>query len=228
MPRLAAHVERFTVTSALGTREVAGVEGIHPAGYLRPPEPGALVVGYVSRPVAHELPLRDFVAYLEEEGLAAALGGLRPRSGGGDRVAETFSRCAKALVAVGGELGAVAETALGCELELVPELSHGAPAAARLLLRGRPLAGARVLLMRLGGDRPDVELRTDDAGRVALPPTGEAVVLHAVHGEPAAGALDNAALPALDWTSHWASLTLRLPAPAAVATPTVAAPSATR
>jgi hypothetical protein len=240
MPRQAAHLERFTVTDAAGTRPVQGVEGVHPAGYLRPPASGALVLSYVSQPVAHEMPLLDFVAYLEEEGIDPARSGLRPPQSGAHRVRETFARCAKAIVAVAGRLGPVAETPLGCELELVPELRGDTPAAIRLLLRGRPLAGAKVLLIPIGGDRPDLELRTDEDGRAALPAVGGAVVLHAVWGEPDGRASADAASTGApthadpseaaqpqtagsrhgepgtgDWRSTWASLTLRLPLSAA-------------
>jgi hypothetical protein len=214
MPRLAEHLESFTVLDALGAREVAGVEGIHPAGYLRPPEPGAMVVAYRSRPVTQELPLHEFLAYLEEEGLA----GPRMPGCGDARVARDIPalRCARPLRAVprrwsrsAAELGPEAEARVGCDLELVPELRDGAVASALLLLHGRGLPEARVLLMPLGGDRPDVELRTDRHGRVELPRTEGEVVLHAVYGKAAP------APPA--WRSYWTSLTLRLPAPPAAA-----------
>ena len=122
-------------------------------------------------------------------------------------------RCAKAIVAVAGRLGPVAETRLGCELELVPELSADRPSKVRLLLRGQPLPDARVLLIPIAGDRPDVELRTDARGSVVLPEIDGAVVLHAVWGEPESPrpGRDASGAPRGDWRSAWASLTIRLP-----------------
>jgi hypothetical protein len=206
MPRSGSHLERFSVTDASGTRPVAGVEGIHPAGYLRPSAPGALVVLYASRPVAHQMTMPAFLAYLEEEGQRLPPEGLRRAASSREPVRESYVRCAKAILAVGGELGPVAERALGCTLELVPELRSGKLAGARLLLRGRPLSGVQVLAMPIASrhshgpaaQRPlapltpppegDRVLRTDQDGRVALPDLDGPIVLHAVYGEPPRGA----------------------------------------
>lgn len=209
VPRNDAWIERFDGVREGGSARVVGVDGADPAGLLRPDASGGLVVVYASRPSYVEVDARAFEAYLAAEGLDATRAS-RSRAGLTDKAGrERFSRCAKALLAVGERSGGVATNPTGLTLELVPEsdpyaLGPGKPLSVRLLYLGRPLAGALVKAMDRGSD--PVLARTDAAGRVTfrLPRRG-AWLVHAVHMVPARG--DARA----DWESFWASLSFEVP-----------------
>src|ERR1700687_6087290 len=75
------------------------------------------------------------------------VGGRRGQSGAPGK--EIYSRCAKSLIAIGGDAGSGHDRVLGLTLELIPEanpytLAAGQELPVRLLYGGQPLAGAKV------------------------------------------------------------------------------------
>lgn len=129
------------------------------------------------------LPATRFNAYLNEEGLTAALARRREAGALGRAGSERYRRVAKALVQVGpaGEggqngVGAV----LGLPLEIVLERSPSQrPRSARLpvhvIYAGKPLQGGLVKLTEIDRATPPLAaLRTDAAGNVlfSMPRTG--------------------------------------------------------
>lgn len=210
MPRDPAHLARFTAVGREVELAVSGVDGGEPAGFLVAPA-GAYVVVYGSQPGELRLEAARFARYLVEEGLEGILLERERRGEVGEPVRERFSRCAKALVRLGGDEGdgAVFARPVGLALELVPEADPTRPAgggelAFRLLHGGEPLAGARVAAVS-GRVPARVTARTDAAGRVSLPIAEPGPwLVTAVHMVPAAA--DSGA----DWESLWASLTFEL------------------
>ncbi len=198
VPRNDARIERFAAIGAGGETPVAGLDGQDPAGVLRPAAAGGLTIVYRSLRSRVELEAAQFQAYLELEGLPA----VRPGP-------EVFSRCAKALLAVGGKGSPAFTKPVGLKLELVPEvdpytLALGAPLPVRVLYDGNPLENVLVVALDQGMPDQPQRVRTDAAGRatIALPRSGSWLIktVHMIEAPPAAGAT---------WESLWASLTFR-------------------
>jgi uncharacterized GH25 family protein len=217
VPRDPSLIKRFVMVGPAGEAPIPGVPNTEPAGFPVFPAPGLYTVVYDSSRYAVALAAAKFEAYLKEEGLEKIVA-LRARQGKSAAAAkEVFSRCAKALVAVGGASSRDPgyDRVLGQRLELVAEknpyaLAGGGELPVRLLYEGKPLAGA--LVMALQRDRPDnlpgkVMARTDARGRVTLkldrPGFWLVKAVNMIPAPPDAGA---------DWESFWASLTLTLPA----------------
>lgn len=201
--------QRFVVTEGGGETAVPGLDGIDPAGLLRLQEPGLAILLYQGLPAASELPAGRFEAYLAEEGLERVLG---VRAARGERDApgrEVYSRCLKALVAVGAE-GSAGDRPLGCPVELVAEtppraFAVGAPLSVRLVHRGEGVPRVLVEALPLDGGSSPPSARTDAEGRVSfrLPRAGSWLVtgVHMVRARPGSGA---------DWQSFWVSLALEI------------------
>ena len=212
VPRNDAWIDRFEAVRDGAASRVVGVDGSDPAGLIRPDTPGRTLVVYTSRPSYVEVEAPKFEAYLQAEGLDAPRAARARTRSGATPGRERFSRCAKALLAVGGASRSGAATApAGLPLELVAEsdpyaLQPGDNLTVRLLYLGRPLAGA--LVKATDRERPGepVAVRTDAVGRASLAlPRAGAWLIHAVHMVPVTG--DARA----DWESFWASLTFELP-----------------
>lgn len=209
-----AHIRRFVAVFSDSVLSLPGTPGRDPAGTVTLPRPGLAVIGYHSHASATELPAARFENYLREEGLDHILA-LRQRRGEAQRPGrEKFSRCAKALMQVGGSGSQGYDRHLGFTLELVPsrnpyDLAPGDTLAVQLLFRGRPLPNAQVTAVPASATRAPVLRRTNADGRVRLP-LGRAGVwlVKSVHMLPAAGD------PAADWESFWATFTFELPFPA--------------
>ncbi len=207
-PRVPQLVSRFVAVDAAGERNIPGGPGDEPAGTLRITAPGLVVVGYRSFDYPVSLDAAKFEAYLEEEGLEK-ISALRAERGETDRPArEVFSRCAKTLLDAGGSAGF--DRVLGFTLEVLPEknpyaLRPGDPLPVRVLLGGRPLAGALVQAHRHGEPAPASSGRTGRDGRttVSLPRAGVWMV-KAVEMGPAPAGVE------ADWQSLWASLTFEI------------------
>lgn len=208
VPRDPKRIEKLVLVGPGGELPVEGVDGEDPAGYVRPAAPGIHVLVYRSRRAEIELQPPQFAAYLEEEGLDRILA-LRKERGEADRPArEVYSRCAKALVAVGDAAGAGGhDRVVGLPLELVPEanpfsLGEGDELPVRLLFDGKPLEGALVVAMDRGKPQRRVEGRTGPDGRTRLALRRPGVWLvksvHMFRAPEGVGA---------DWESLWASLT---------------------
>lgn len=243
VPRRDAHTQRFALLGSSGEVALTGVDGVSPAGIARLPAAGDFLLVYRSDDSAITLDAAAFEAYLKEEGLehVSRLRAERGETGAPGR--ELFSRSVKSLLAipVDGptdtdtevEAGAGAEdgasTSLhtlpaGLPLELVPEtrpadLEPGDELTLRLLLRGEPLAGAKVRAEW----RPDGEAggpgtsaseastqqaeRSDADGRVTLRLSRAGVwKIATVHME---AVTDEPPVPA-DWRSTWTSLTFEV------------------
>lgn len=212
VPRREARIDRFEVLGP-GTKVPArGAEGRDPAGEFVPPSAGGWLAVYRSRPQSITLEPAAFEAYLREEGLDHVIAEREAK--GHSRVdgREIYSRCAKALIRVGGD-GSGFDRVVGLRLELVPEADPSALGPDRLLsvrleFEGKPLPGALVLARAKGaGDRP-IRGRTDAAGRATLELPGPGPwLVTSVHMVPAPVSSH------VDWESLWASLTFLAPLP---------------
>ena len=228
VPRDSARIVRFVALGPAGEKEIVGRDGGTPAGYVRLVSEGVHVLGYRSSRAAVELEAAKFEEYLRERGLDGVLE-QRARSSGVEReraVREVYSRCAKALVRVGGAAEGH-DRRLDFTLELVAEEDLFALARTggtedgaelgrlplRLFYEGAPLAHALVSAVRL--DRPaalppasageTLAARTDAEGRVAMQlPSAGRWLFAAVHMVPASG------VPGADWESFWASLAVEI------------------
>jgi uncharacterized GH25 family protein len=198
--------------AAAGETPIPGVPGTDPAGFLVTGSPGLYQLVYASRHAAVELEAAKFEKYLADEGLEK-IAAQRARRGQSTAPAkEIYSRCAKSLIAVGGDAGTGYDRVLGLTLELVPErnpyaLAPGQELLVRLLYGGAPLAGAKVAALSKDQPSRQVAARTDAQGRVRLPLAGAGIWLvkavHMIAAPPGSGA---------DWESFWASLTFAVPA----------------
>ena len=217
IPRDEGAIERFVVRQGGSESVIPGRDGSDPAGILRIPGDGLLVVGYQSRPRRIELPREKFEAYLGEEGLdavAAMFAGAKKQP----RVArERFSRSAKALLSSGPTRASQKDQVLGLRLELV---AGGNPYAASLrddmrftlLYEGAPRPGALVIAINRDDPSAKLSTRSDAHGRVSFRfPRGGVWLVKAVHMVPLPQGQD------ADWESIWASLTFELPSSADVA-----------
>jgi uncharacterized GH25 family protein len=206
-----ARFERFVLVSQAGEAPVLGSDGAHPAGLTRPgAATGIQVVVYRGVRVPHRMEGPAFEKYLAEEGLAHVIATRKARGQSALAGREWYSRCAKALIAVGDANVGGHDRLVGMPLELVPEANPythmaGAPLPVRVLHGGAPAAG--VLVQAVARERPDQAIRavTDAAGRVRLPLGRSAGwLVKAVHMVPAQGG-------EVDWESFWASLTFEIP-----------------
>ena len=210
IPRDPALIEHFISIDSTGRKPVYGRDGADPAGLVRVAEPGALILGYQSRPKPLVSPAAKFNQYLNEEGLDAITELRARRNQTSSEASETFSRCAKSLLYNGMPTGAQADRVLGFTLELVTEknpyaLGAGQDLPVRLIYEGRPLAGTLVVAMNRMNPSAGLTARTDKNGRVTfrLPQDGMWLI-KAVHMVPApAGA-------GAEWASFWASTTFEL------------------
>lgn len=212
VPRDPSLMKRFVAVGPSGEATVPGVPNTEPAGFESFPSPGLYTIVYDSTRFPVALDGAKFEEYLGQEGLEK-ISAARARQGKSAAAAkEVFSRCAKALLAVGnGGTGPGWNRVFSQRLELVAEknpytLAGGGELPVRLLYEGKPLAGA--LVMALQRDRPDkVTARSDSRGRVTLkldrPGFWLIKAVHMIPAPPDAGA---------DWESFWASLTFVLPA----------------
>jgi uncharacterized GH25 family protein len=210
-PRDAKLMVRFAVLGPAGEAPIPGVPDTDPAGFLVAGPPGLYELVYTSNPAAVTLDAPRFERYLAEEGLQK-VSAARAGSGLAKAAArEIFSRCAKALVEVGGNPGAGYDRVLGLRLELIPEknpylLAPGEDLPVRLLYRGAPLAGAQVAAISRQAAAHPVAVRTDAQGRarLRLDRSGAWLVkaVHMIAAPAGSGA---------DWESFWASLTFAVP-----------------
>lgn len=204
-------VERFELIGPSATLALKGEEGADPAGVATPASSGLHRIVYRGKRVSIELAAKDFESYLKEEGLEK-ISTLRAERGESDKPGrEVYSRCAKALVAVGEVRAGESDQPAGLPYEIVAignpmaldvTQAGGATAKVRVLFEGKPRANALVKIMHCGGGTPMVTTRTDDKGEATLPVTaaGRWVIAST---EMIEAPKDSGA----DWESLWASLT---------------------
>lgn len=198
VPRMPSLIERFTFDGS----PLPGMTGRDPAGIAMVAKEGVQWIGYQSTASELTQDAQKFAQYLAEEGLERFV----PRRENRER----FYRCAKALVAAGGQTSGTFDAPLGLTLELVPRknpyaMRAGDELPVALLLRGKPVAG--VLVVAINRDDPETPVRahTDAKGRTTLRlGRGGFWLIKAVHMEAAP---PNAGV---DWESWWASVTFDL------------------
>lgn len=215
VPRNPERIERFAILGPNGEKPIPGVSGGEPAGYATVGPAGIYQIVYDSNRASVALEAKKFEDYLRLEGLERILD-LRKKRGESDKPSrEVYSRCVKALLAVGGTAGTGFDKPVGLALELVAEknpfeVAPGGETPFRLLYQGKPLAGA--LVIALPHSQPEagaIKARTDGEGRVrfklpAGPAGGEIWLIKAVHMIEAPKDAKDA-----DWESFWASLVFR-------------------
>ena len=210
IPRDPGRFARFVLVDDAGEHPILGRDGHDPAGFVRPAGPG--LIAYESTNSAVTLPAEKFEAYLREDGLEHVIAARAARGQSSADGREVYTRCAKALLAVGQAPGAGYDRRVGLPLEIIPEanpftLEAGTPFTVRVLFNGSPVEGLSVLARHADGVQPDRRVRTDSQGRVSidLGSPGEWLVscVHMTEAGPETGA---------DWKSYWASLTFDVPA----------------
>ena len=112
---------------------------------------GTHVVAFVSTTAESDLPAGEFTAYAQHEGLTPALAKREADGTSDTRGRELYSRRAKALVRMGEPTDGLVTRPIGLTLEIVPEKNPYMLAATealpvRVFYRGKPLAGASVVL----------------------------------------------------------------------------------
>ncbi len=205
-------VERYVHAGPRGETPIDAVPGDDPAGTVTPREPGLHRIAYRSTPSSITFNTRaEFERYLALEGLERirSLPDYAARTR--PPIRERFSRCAKTLIGVGAPASQPAsDRPVGMRLELIAERNPYAPGAhdsmpVRLVLDGKPLAGALVKAFYRGDPQHNTRARTDAQGRAVLALERPGVwLISAVHLSPAP-----ATAPA-PWESLWASLTFQL------------------
>lgn len=232
LPRNPARFERFVIVGPEGEKALEGTDGKSPAATARLAVPGLYTIGYRSRHSFVDLEAKEFEAYLKEEGLDHAIEARAARGESASRGRERYSRCAKALVAVGDSPRSGFDRKLGFPLELVAEqdprdVSAAKESSFQLLQDGKPLKGALIRATRIGSEatsefnpaKDRLERRSDAEGRVRFPIAPGAswrlncVVISRVTAAKAA--TEKSEAPEVEWESLWASLTFEVPAPKA-------------
>ena len=195
IPRSASLIGSFFVRDRRGDRPISGIENHDPAGFLRLSENGVALLGYVSKPYPLELTPDKYREFLRLEGFDSVQAPNTTHH-------EQFSRYAKAVVGTG--TGAALDQPLGWRFEIIPQSNHLAaePLRVRVLLDGKPLAGALLTAMNRDDPRARVAQRTSRSGTatLALRKSGVWLVkcVALVPAKPGSG---------LDAETLWASLT---------------------
>src|ERR1700709_2785454 len=143
VPRDPSLMKRFVAGGPSGETPVPGVPNTEPAGFESFQAPGLYTIVYDSSRFPVALDAVKFETYLKEEGLDAisAARARQGRSAAGAK--EVFSRCAKALLAVGDGSDAGFDRVFAQRLELVAEknpdaLRGGGGVPGRPLYAGKP------------------------------------------------------------------------------------------
>lgn len=225
IPRNPSRIVKFVSVGRGLEQEIVGRAGADPAGVVRFDSPGLRILAYRGNHAFTTLDATRFEKHLEEKGLDR-IRALRGDPDGAKesetKVREAYSRCAKALVLVGGgsgddagagaNNGGSADRALGFTLEIVSEsnpysMEAGDELRFRLLFDRDPLPGVLVTARRRKDGVRALSSRTDAEGRVTLTLDPPGVwLIAAVHMAEAPENLD------ADYESWWASMTFELPA----------------
>ncbi len=202
-------IQRFALIAPGQEAPLEGPPGVDPAGIGQAPDRrGAAFAVYAGRPASITLESEKFERYLGEEGLERIAAERAARGRSGEPGREAYSRCAKALLYVGGSDEGF-DLAAGCPFEIVLGESAprgaGDPLAIELRFHGAPVAGVRVAILRRGDGRETAAARSDGQGRARFVLDRPGVwMVKAVHmNEAAEGS-------SADWESFWASLVLEV------------------
>ena len=188
------------------------------------PDAGGASISFESTFAIIQMPADEFDAYLKLEGL---LGPLQARADKGLSVGpgrERYARCCRTWIA-GRDLSRALQP-VGLTFEVFPlaDPAHGSTVPFRVLLRGKPLAGALVRAWRrpllndatpfLASVRDSVparfqaRTRADGSVRVPVNAPGEWMI-SCVHMEPTDNSRE------ADWQSYWANFTFARTEPSA-------------
>jgi uncharacterized GH25 family protein len=132
------------------------------------------MLAFTSNQSLSDLPADKFNAYAAHEGLTLPLAKRRADGTTGLNGRELYSRRAKALVQIGSDTTSVVTKPIGQTLEIVPSknpyaLMPGEPLRLRIWFHGAPLAGASVVLERLGeGAKHGTPVISDRNGEVTF------------------------------------------------------------
>ena len=209
VPRVDARIERFVQIDRSGERTVIGRDGGDPAGVVRIESGSDTMIVYRSAGSFIELDRGKYEQFIREEGIDWVDREREKRGESNAPWRESFSRCAKALIA-GSASSSVFQKRVGLRLELVPEtnpyaLAAGATLPVRLEFEGRPLQGALVAAINEDDPSNEIRQRTDRRGRAMLPLTrGGRWLIKSVHAVRAP--VEDEA----DWETLWASLTFEI------------------
>ena len=109
MPRNDAGIVRFVAVGPGGDQPVAGLDGLDPAGFLRPTEPGWYTILYQSSPAFTDARSRYFPRLSAGEGPRRRSASALAASGPAEPTTELFRRSIKARIRVGrsGRRGAL-------------------------------------------------------------------------------------------------------------------------
>jgi uncharacterized GH25 family protein len=212
VPRLSALIAMFSVRQNGVDRAVGGSDRIDPAGFLRADGSATAIIGYASTGSYIELPADRFEDYLRQYGLDDIIASRAERGEHDKPGHERFYRFAKALL-TGLRSSADVSKPIRLDYEIVPDNDPTLrlePFRGHLLLRGKPLPGARVVALLHG--EPSVRLQTvsDAQGVFTLPlPRAGIWLIKSVRMERAWF------FSGEDWDSLWASLTFEIPEPKA-------------
>jgi uncharacterized GH25 family protein len=201
----------FSILDSRGAVPIKTLDGDDPAAEVRFRVPGLTTIWHrrAPEPVVFDT-MAKFEETLVDEGLEAI--GEQHRASGKPltKIREVFSRCAKALLQVGGAGGV--DRAVGMPLEFVAAgnpYDHPAdkPLSVQLLLDGKPLAGALVKIFirenpQSSGLQTPKRVRTSAEGRVDVDVSRSGEYLIAAVSMKPATAGEKA-----DWSSIWTSLT---------------------
>ncbi|GAB6043383.1 DUF4198 domain-containing protein [Endothiovibrio diazotrophicus] len=202
-PRIAPHIQRFTVRHGDRERPVSGSMGDDPAGYFKAADDGAYTLLYWSRPEFTAIGAEEFEAFLKARGLERIIGLRQALGETGRDAGEYDTRCAKALVVTreaDGNAAAAAHSECDLDLTMGPTTPPGGETPFRLHFEGKPLAGALVTGIRKGAPEETLSARTDRSGEARFPSIGNGMWLfsavHMVREEH-----DRA-----QWHGYWATL----------------------
>lgn len=211
-PYLSHKFARYEVTDSAGVHPLLGVEGDLPSAVYVSAVPGLSIISYeaLAERLTYES-FKDFVDFVEEEGLPTIAARHRERGLPDTGFVETYTRNAKALVQVGPVKDGQTDTVTGMPFELVAlenPYAGGATVPVSLLWQGNEVPGAQIALFRRSENGAVVRstYRTDETGKASIPLTGSGTfLLSAVHLE------ERSAESGAVWHSTWASLTFGLP-----------------
>lgn len=169
---------------------------------------GTQLLAFNSQDKLIELEPAKFLAYLEEDGLVEVIELRKKRKETDKKGRESYQRCAKALVQVGGKMDNTFKTRVKHTLELLPEqnpyqLQAGEKLTFRLVFKNKELPNTLVKIWhKKEGKLTKTEQRTDSKGMISfeMQKQGEYMV-------SAVQMIPHKAIKDADWQSYWASFT---------------------
>ena len=177
---------------------------------------GTYVAGISTKPRAIKLSGKDFLNYLEHEGLTEIISARKNKGINTNSANEKYSKHVKAILQVDKNLTDHYSTELNYPIEFIPlknpyQLSIGDEMSFRLLYLGKPLGNQTVHVSSRKNinvkDGHETSLRTDNKGEVSFTISNEGywyiATIHMFESEE----------EHFDYESNWATLTFEVKAP---------------